>query len=378
MSVTQPVTPQEELSHESSISPEGLAEGRVTPNINEDSVPETSKLNTTDVSSAADGEKEMPKTLFGDLAHSIKGFCMGVCDAVPGVSGGTVALIVGIYERLFTAITHIDRRLLGYLRKGEIKKAWVHMDARFLVALVIGMGMGYVAMSVAIKTLMASDTLRALTLASFCGMILGSVYLVFKMIKPQHKNAYLTCIGCGLLGCAVSSFIAFQSSAAATGEISLLYLFCCTIIAICAMILPGISGAMLLLIFGVYYYVVEIPRSLIHFENVGDNLTRLAVFLSGCVIGLLTFSRVIKWFLNNHKAPTLSTMLGLMIGSLVILWPFQNRIEPVIEHHKPTYEWFMPGEFNGTMVGVGFCIVFFAVAVIVADRFAAKTAADNG
>ena len=143
------------------------------------------------------------------------------------------------------------------------------------------------------------------------------------------------------------------------------------------MILPGISGAMLLLIFGVYYYVVEIPRSLIHLENVGDNLTRLAVFLSGCVIGLLTFSRVIKWFLNNYKAPTLSTMLGLMIGSLVILWPFQNRIEPVIEHHKPTYEWFVPTEFSGTMVGVGFCIVFFAAAVIVADRFAAKTAIES-
>ena len=314
--------------------------------------------------------------LKADAATSIKGFCMGVCDAVPGVSGGTVALIAGIYERLFVAISHVDTRLFSFLRKKEFKKAANHLDARFLAALVVGLGIGYVVMSFAIKYLMASDSLRTLTLASFAGMVVGSVVLVFGKIESS-KNQLVGCLVSGAIGCTLSVVIAFQNTAASTGEVSLIYLFLCTVVAICAMILPGISGAMLLLIFGVYYYVLEIPRNLIHFEDVGSNLVKMSVVLSGCIIGLLTFGRTIKWFLQNHRAFTLSAMLGLMIGSLVVLWPFQHRIEPVIEHRKPTYENFWPEEFGLLAVGAIVCVLFFAAAVVLIDRWANGIARDK-
>lgn len=318
---------------------------------------------------------EIPSSFKNDFVNGLKGLGMGICDAVPGVSGGTVALIVGIYERLFVAISHVDRRLFGYLRRGEWSLAARHLDARFLAALVFGMGLGYVIMSVAIKHLMASDSLRALTLASFTGMILGSVWLVFRMIRPGAERATtaereeIRCIGCALAGFGIASLISFQS-AHAVANVSLVYLFCCTVVAICAMILPGVSGAMMLLIFGVYYHVVEIPRELIHLENVGGNLVKLGVFFSGCLVGLLTFARLIKYFLHRWRAPTLSAMMGLMLGSLLILWPFQQRIEPTIEGHKPTYEAFLPSEFDPIMIGVSICIVFFAAAVIMTDRVA--------
>lgn len=313
-----------------------------------------------------------------DAVNGIKGFCMGVCDAVPGVSGGTVALIVGIYERLFIAISHIDRRLIGLIRNKEWSQAARHVDARFLAALVVGLGMGYVIMSMAIKYLMADDSLRALTLASFGGMVLGSAYIVAFRIGESNEvlsvKQKTVCAVCGVVGMGLSLLIACQNTAAATGEVSLFYLFLCVVIAICAMILPGISGSMLLLIFGVYYYVLDIPRNLIHLENVGSNLISLGVVLSGCLFGLLTFGRVIRWLLQTYRAATLSTMLGLMIGSLIVLWPFQNRIEPVIEHHKPTYQCFVPEEFGLLMVGVIVCIVFFAAAVILVDLRANRIA----
>lgn len=293
---------------------------------------------------------------------------MGLCDAVPGVSGGTVALVVGIYERLFTAISHIDRQLWVYLKTKELRKAAAHVDARFLFSLIVGMGLGYVVMSVVIKLLMSNETLRALTLASFAGMILGSLYLVAKMIRPQGQTGKVVCIGSGSAGCAVSSMIALQSSFQPAAEMSLIYLFCCTVIAIVAMILPGISGAMLLLIFGVYYDVVAIPRNLMQLEDVGKNLTRLGVFFSGCTVGLLTFSRVIRWLLHSYRAATLSGMLGLMLGSLIVLWPFRHRVEADLGDHKPSYHYFVPEEFSLVILGVAGCLVFFAVLVVFVDH----------
>lgn len=317
-----------------------------------------------------------PHSLAGDAANTFKGVGMGICDAVPGVSGGTVALVVGIYDRLFHAISRFDKQFIKYLRKFELVKALHHVDARFLLTLLMGIGFGYVAMSFAIKYLMADATLRSLTLASFTGMILGSIYLVFRMIRPSGRLGEMKCFGWGMSGCAISMFIAFQNLTSAAGEISLWYLFVCSVVAICAMILPGISGAMLLLIFGVYYYVIDIPRNLIHFENVGVNLVRLLVVISGCLVGLLSFARLLKWLMRTCRPQTLSAMLGLMAGSLIVLWPFQHRIEPTIEHHKPTYRCYVPEEFSLTILGVAGAIVFFAVVVVLVDRFA-KVSKDN-
>ena len=191
------------------------------------------------------------------------------------------------------------------------------------------------------------------------------------MINFKTFPKLVTNLLAAISGCAISVTIAMQSNAS-TEEIGLVYLFFCAVIAICAMILPGISGAMLLLIFGVYYFVLDIPGELLEFKDVGKNLLRLTVFVSGCALGLLTFSRVINWLLNTHRMPTLSAMMGLMAGSLLILWPFQNRIEPANPEHKPTYAAFMPEQFGGTVIGAIVCVILFAIVVILVDRTAKR------
>lgn len=306
-----------------------------------------------------------------DVTTAVIGFCMGLCDAVPGVSGGTVALVVGIYDRLFASISSFDRKLIKLLGSGRIAEAFKYCNGRFLISLLMGVAVGYVVMSKGIKILMASESLRPLTLASFAGMIIGSLWIVFGMINIKTLPKLVTNLLAAISGCAISVTIAMQSNAS-TEEIGLVYLFFCAVIAICAMILPGISGAMLLLIFGVYYFVLDIPGELLEFKDVGKNLLRLTVFVSGCALGLLTFSRVIKWLLNTHRMPTLSAMMGLMAGSLVILWPFQNRIEPANPEHKPTYEAFMPEQFGGTVIGAIVCVILFASVVILVDRTARR------
>lgn len=308
-------------------------------------------------------------SLSKDVMHALIGFCMGLCDAVPGVSGGTVALVVGIYERLFTAISSFDRKFLRLLIGGRIGQAFKHCNGRFLFSLLIGIAVGYIVMSVGIKILMSDESLRPLTLASFAGMIIGSLWIVFGMINFKSLPRLTTNLIAAVAGCAISITIAMQSNSS-TEEIGLVYLFVCAVIAICAMILPGISGAMLLLIFGVYYFVLDIPSALIEFKDVGKNLLRLTVFVSGCAVGLLAFSRVIKWLLNDHRMPTLSAMMGLMAGSLVILWPFQKRIEAANPEHKPSYQSFMPNQIDGTVVGSIFCALLFAAIVILSDRMA--------
>lgn len=318
--------------------------------------------------SESETEPESP-SLSKDVKHSLIGFCMGLCDAVPGVSGGTVALVVGIYERLFTAISSFDRKFLRLLIGGRIGEAFKHCNGRFLVSLLIGVAVGYVVMSKGIKILMSSESLRPLTLASFAGMIIGSLWIVFGMIHFKNLPTLAMNWIAAIAGCVLSITIAMQSNSS-TEEIGLLYLFVCAVIAICAMILPGISGAMLLLIFGVYYFVLDIPSELLEFKNVSRNLLRLTIFASGCAVGLLAFSRVIKWLLNTHRMPTLSAMMGLMAGSLVILWPFQNRIEAANPEHKPSYQPFMPNQIDGTVFGSIFCVLLFAAVVILVDQMA--------
>lgn len=312
-----------------------------------------------------------PPSLSTDVTHSLIGFCMGLCDAVPGVSGGTVALVVGIYDRLFSSISAFDRKFLKLLTGGRFRDAFKHCNGRFLVSLLIGVAVGYVVMSRGIKILMASESLRPLTLASFAGMIIGSLWIVFGMIHLKTTPKLVTNLIAATIGCGISVTIAMQSNSS-TEEIGLVYLFVCAVIAICAMILPGISGAMLLLIFGVYYFVLDIPGELLEFKDVGKNLLRLTVFVSGCAVGLLSFSRVIRWLLQTHRMPTLSAMMGLMAGSLVILWPFQKRIEPANPEHKPSYQSFMPDQFNASVVGAMVCVLIFASVVIFVDRMAKR------
>ena len=324
-------------------------------------------MNTTNQSPLLD-QPCHKDSIRSDLAQVSKGFAMGVCDSVPGVSGGTVALVVGIYDRLFTAISCFNKEWLHLIRQARFRDAFRHVDGRFVVSLVMGIALGYLIMSQVIKVLMADDITRSLTLASFLGMIIGSLWIVFRMIHSRTLIERVVCLVAMSGGVLLSSWIAWQNHAASSAELDLVYLFFCTVIAVCAMILPGISGAMILLILGVYYSILDIPGHLLKFEKVGTHLVEISVFGAGCVIGLLSFSRLIKWVLTRFRMPTLSAMMGMMLGSLVILWPFQNQIVGE-KHHKPSYELYVP-QFGLPVIGALVCAIVFATIVIVVDRLA--------
>jgi putative membrane protein len=291
----------------------------------------------------------------------VRGVLMGGADAIPGVSGGTVALIVGIYARLVTAISHIDLQFLGYLRKRQWSEACRHMDLFFLLKLGTGISVGLVSMAVMMSVLLKGQ-FRSLTLAAFFGMILASGILVVGMIRQMRQGQPILLITLGLIGAAFSCWLSTLGYTAdgATNP-SYLFLFLCGCLAICAMILPGISGAMILLILGPYEYVLGTIKQLVQFENVGSGILTLAAFGSGCAISLILFSKVLRKLLERFTAQTTALLCGFMFGALLKLWPFQNKIG---DHEE--YEPFMPQTFDSSVwaaIGIAMAAMAFVFMV---------------
>lgn len=293
---------------------------------------------------------------------------MGAADVVPGISGGTVALICGIYQRLVTAISHFDLRLLAHLRQREWKKAVAHVDLGFLIALVGGIVFGVVAMSLLTSVLLETQPARTMTLAAFFGAILASAILVALMIQIRSPGQLAGYVVLGILGGALAFWLAtMQYDRHVPLEPSYPYLFVCGAIAICAMILPGISGAMILLLLGVYGTLTGIPRNLIHGTEVGESLLMIFVFGAGCALGLIGFSKLLRRLLASYHGPTMAVMCGFMLGALPKLWPFQIEIPPFTEvfRHKQ-FRPVMPEALDWqvlTAVGVTVAAALFVLAV---------------
>jgi putative membrane protein len=307
----------------------------------------------------------------GDGAQVMRGICMGCADVVPGVSGGTVALILGIYERLVTAISHFDGRLLGFLRRRQWGEATRHIDLRFLVALAMGILSGVVCMTLLMNHLLTNETTRSLTLAAFFGMILASAVVVAKMIETDSPAQRLRCLLLGIAGAAVAYWIStLQHGTAEGAPPSYVYLFFCGGIAICAMILPGISGAMILLLLGVYVHLTEVPRNLLSGQHLAESLITLVVFATGCAVSLVGFSKVLRWLLANYHALTMATLCGFMFGALRKLWPFQQDLTPHIEKVKHKhFEVIWPETFDSHVAAVLVTVVLAMAFVFIADRF---------
>ncbi len=244
-----------------------------------------------------------------------RGFLMGGADIIPGVSGGTVALILGIYERLVTAISHFDTTLVSQVRHGRWRDAAAHVDLRFLVSLGLGIGLGIGGLATLMNYLLEHQLQP--TLAVFFGLILASSFLVARQIERWSPGNIFTAIG----GAAFAFWLVAQPFMG--GYEGYPYLFLCGMVAICAMILPGISGAFILLILGRYAYVTGVVRGLVHGEVTTEHLLVFLVFGSGCAVGLLGFSKILRWLLAHFHATTMSVLCGFMIGSLRRIWPFK-------------------------------------------------------
>ena len=304
-----------------------------------------------------------------DIINVLRGFCMGAADTVPGVSGGTVALILGHYHRLVGAISRVDSTFLQMVLSGKLAAAAKHIDFRFLTALGIGIGGGVVALSGAMHWLLENRMPQ--TLAVFLGLMIASVWIVKSYIQKWSAKCFVG------MAAGIGGAIAITMLPMGTGSMSLPYLFLSATVAICAMILPGISGAFVLLLFGVYHSVTGLIKDAAKGNITVESLTQIAVFGSGCVFGLLAFSRLLKWLLEHHRDVTMASLIGLMIGSLGKLWPLQVPT-PETASEKLKFrimEYVAPADWDASMGSLGMLFalaVAAAVIVLVAEKFAAN------
>ena len=234
----------------------------------------------------------------------IRGFFMGTADTIPGVSGGTIALITGIYERLIHNISKINFKFVSPLLKGKFKESFEIMKEEIEFEFFIPLGIGIVIAVLCVSKLIAYliTNYMSFTFAFFAGLILASAYLVFNEVeKFTIKNLIFGSTGL------IFAFI-FVGLNPIQANHSLIVIFFSGFIAICAMILPGISGAFLLLLLGQYEFMLSALN--------GFKIPEIVTFICGAVLGLLSFSRVLNYLLKHHKAATMSFLSGLMIGTL--------------------------------------------------------------
>jgi putative membrane protein len=272
----------------------------------------------------------------GDLANWARGLCMGAADIVPGVSGGTMALILGHYERLVTAISHVDGKLLRMVVGRQFREAMEYLDLRFLIGLGAGIATGIIGLASLMHYLLEHQ--QAYTYAVFFGLILGSSWLVARRLSGWNAMSIaLMCVG------AVAAWQICCLTPNHT-ELTPLTAFLAATVAICAMILPGISGAFVLLLLGLYHPITDLIKGLPRGEFTLDGLIVIVAFVSGCLVGLLAFTRFLKWLLAQHHDSTMAFLVGLMLGSLYKIWPFQRVTaatsdlpfkEQIYEHISP-------------------------------------------
>lgn len=290
---------------------------------------------------------------------------MGSADIVPGVSGGTVALIVGIYERLVTAISQFDGRLVRQLLSRDWRGAMERVDLRFLVALGLGIATALATLANLMSYLLVHQ--RSATLAAFFGLILASTLLVARMVRPVHGAQAMLCLLAGVSGAVFAFWLVGLESIQATDKLA--YYFFCGMIAICAMILPGISGAFILLILGAYESITTIIKDLTHFAFTSADLLKLGVFAAGCGVGLIGFAKLVRWLLANAHDVTMAVLCGFMLGSLRRIWPFQHDLTPDIEKlsHKRFENYTPSGWTSEVTVCVAVGLTAFA-AVLAIER----------
>ena len=236
----------------------------------------------------------------------IRGILMGSADIVPGVSGGTIALITGIYAHLVEAISNIKFGFVKPLLKADLRGFWTQLldeiDFKFFIPLILGIGVAFLTLAKVVTYCM--DVHTALTYSFFLGLIIASAVILFRKIDKINFKHIL----CALIGCILTYLFVSMNPIAANH--SLLVIFLSGMIAICAMILPGISGSFLLLLLGQYKYMLNALHQL-HFSEI-------IVFVVGAVIGILGFSKILNYLLKNYEELTMAFLIGVMLGSLKV------------------------------------------------------------
>ncbi|HSG04457.1 MAG TPA: DUF368 domain-containing protein [Marinobacterium sp.] len=292
----------------------------------------------------------------------LKGVMMGAADAVPGVSGGTVAFITGIYEELIHSIRRCDPMALQLLFKEGLQAFWVHINGNFLITLLAGIGLSLASLAHIVLYLL--DTHPVLLWAFFFGLILSSVWSVARHVGVWGADTTLMFV----FGTLVAYLI--TSLAPTSVEVTPVFIVISGMIAICAMILPGISGSFILLLLGMYSTILTAVKQ---FE-----IPTLGLFTFGCVLGLLSFSRVLSWAFSRYHALTLALLGGFLLGSLNKVWPWKYTLSytlnsngeqiPLVQQNiSPNAYLDLTGADPQTLISVVLAIVG-ALLVLALDR----------
>jgi len=309
-----------------------------------------------------------PQSFKAALVLACKGLLMGAADVIPGVSGGTVALITGIYTELVQAIKSIDARTVASLLSLDLKNALAGVHVRFLLTLLLGIGTAIISLARLMNYLLNHQPV--LTWRLFFGMIAASVLVVSRRV---HGWRGLGGIGF-LFGILVASFIV--NLIPMTTPEALWFIFVCGLIAICAMILPGISGAFILLILGKYEFVTAALKN----PFLASNLMIILTFCCGCVIGILAFSRVLNYLLRHHENTTLSFLTGLMAGSIQKIWPWKEIAAVRLEQGATHIVWgknLLPAAWSDEILWAGALAVTGFIAVLVIERMSQGVGSKN-
>lgn len=266
---------------------------------------------------------------------------MGAANVIPGVSGGTIALITGIYEKLINSLKSIDLEVIKMVFTGKIKQAWEHVNATFLLALFLGIGVSLVSLAKLFKFILEHENpaFAISLMAFFFGLIVASLFSVGKTVEKWSPLVIIAFI----LGVGAAVGIALLTPA--TENANWWYLVFCGVIGMCSMILPGLSGSFVLIILGNY--------KLIMLDAVSDfNLKVLMPVFVGVVLGMVLLSRLLSWVFKHYKDLTISLMTGFILGSLLIIWPWKNEVhykdaagEFILKEGEKLvsgYSWYMP------------------------------------
>lgn len=291
----------------------------------------------------------MERKLKDYLFLALKGMAMGAADVVPGVSGGTIAFIVGIYDELINSIKSINAHSIKLLFTGKIAAFWKAINGNFLCSLLLGIGISVFSLAKLITYLLVHEPV--LVWSFFFGLVLASTWFVSKDIKEWNWKT--------ITGFILGALVAYYITVATPAETptNLFFIFLCGAIAICAMILPGISGSFILVLLGKYFYIMEAINTL--------DLVILGVFAVGVFLGITSFSHVLSYALKNFRNITLAVLTGFMLGSLNKVWPWKEVVQTYVDSHgevKPLVESnILPNESVGEAVAlmvVGFALVY--------------------
>lgn len=301
----------------------------------------------------------MERKLKDYVVLMLKGMGMGAADVVPGVSGGTIAFIVGIYDELINSIKSINLESLKLFFTGKWGAFWKKINGNFLFFLLAGIGISVFSLAKLITWLLVDHPI--LVWSFFFGLVLASTWFVSKDIKEW--KSWKTWIAF-VIGVVVAFYITVATPAETPSN--LLFIFLCGAIAICAMILPGISGSFILVLLGKYFFIMDAVKTL--------DVVVMVVFAAGACIGITSFSRILSYALAHFRNITLAVLTGFMLGSLNKVWPWKEVVETFVDSHgevKPLVEHnILPNAYVPeavVLMVVGFFLVYFL------EKLSAKT-----